>query len=159
MYIMEKGNPYEISVASLVKQFKKSPQMICRDLIEVKKEMADELGKDVKSLSHCGFTKQYRELMKSGNWEEASRVLERMNKFLFNVGAVEKVAEKIDLGDSRMTADALGNAAREVRDEWRRQGVEDSSSEEHSGKPVEGGREESEQDEQGSEGKLEEGDK
>lgn len=95
--IEKAGHPYALNQAELARRYDTSRQNIHHDFQRIREYELEHIDTDrMDYITHTGYHTAIRELMAEGEYEAATRALDRLNKWLFNRGHVEKEPERFE---------------------------------------------------------------
>ncbi|RLF46602.1 MAG: hypothetical protein DRN17_00130 [Thermoplasmata archaeon] len=112
--IIKHGSPYYFTQQELADVYGVAQSQICRDMQELRTYIEKNVGKDIKSITDTLYRAAVMKAIKDGNYEDAITFVEKWNNWLWNIGAVEKEPQKIEINQSNAVIDEI---IREIREQ------------------------------------------
>lgn len=101
--VLEKGHPQHLpTYAELGAQFGVSKNRIKQHMHEIRDDLADHLGADIKGRTKATFIQAHKKAMSKGEYMKAMQIMMTWNDWLFDLGVQDRAPEKreVDLETS-----------------------------------------------------------
>jgi len=112
--ILKYGSPYYYTQQTLAKRYGVNQSLICHDMKAIKEYIEANVGKDIRAVTDALYRAAIQKAIKDGDFKTAITFVEKWNNWLWNIGAVEKEPQKIEINQSNAVIDEI---IREIREQ------------------------------------------